>query len=62
VAVVGKNFAIFERRRVRLSRFVILLSGRLYICGLLRQMQNRLRAETQVVLEGRPIAGIAWFG
>jgi NADH:ubiquinone reductase (H+-translocating) len=47
MAVVGKNFAILETRRLRLSGFATWLIWAFIHLLFLPQMQNRLRVETQ---------------
>ena len=47
MAVVGKNFAILERHRLRLSGFAAWLIWAFIHLLFLPQMQNRLRVETQ---------------
>jgi len=47
MAVVGKNFAILQRGRLRLSGFLTLLLWALVHVMFLPQLQNRLRVQTQ---------------
>jgi NADH dehydrogenase len=47
MAVVGKNFALLETRRIRLSGFTTWLIWAFIHLMFLPQMQNRLRVETQ---------------
>jgi NADH dehydrogenase len=47
MAVVGKNFAILERRRLRISGFVTWLIWAFIHLMFLPQLQNRLRVQTQ---------------
>ena len=50
MAVVGKNFAILERGRLRMSGFVTWLVWVFIHVMFLPQLQNRLRVETAMVL------------
>jgi hypothetical protein len=47
MAVVGKNFAIMETSRIRLSGFVSYLAWALIHVMFLPQVQNRMRVQTQ---------------
>jgi NADH:quinone reductase (non-electrogenic) len=47
IAVVGKNYAIMESGRIRMSGFLAWAAGALVHLMFLPQLQNRMRVQTQ---------------